>query len=115
MVIDGQVVITGSFNFTKAAEESNAENLLVMRDTDLAATYTANWETHLRHSQPYEGRANARTAEATTAYAASKRSEVFHRSSCASVGKISDRNLVRYASRDEAIKVGKRPCSICKP
>ena len=31
MVIDGQTVITGSFNFTKAAEENNAENLLVIR------------------------------------------------------------------------------------
>lgn len=26
-----QTVITGSFNFTKAAEEKNAENLLIMR------------------------------------------------------------------------------------
>jgi phosphatidylserine/phosphatidylglycerophosphate/cardiolipin synthase-like enzyme len=36
MVIDGEVVITGSFNFTKAAEESNAENLLVIRSPELA-------------------------------------------------------------------------------
>lgn len=36
MVIDGRTVITGSFNFTKAAEESNAENLLVIDDADLA-------------------------------------------------------------------------------
>jgi phosphatidylserine/phosphatidylglycerophosphate/cardiolipin synthase-like enzyme len=28
MIIDGDTVITGSFNFSKAAEESNAENLL---------------------------------------------------------------------------------------
>jgi phosphatidylserine/phosphatidylglycerophosphate/cardiolipin synthase-like enzyme len=31
MIIDRQTVITGSFNFTKAAEEKNAENLLVIR------------------------------------------------------------------------------------
>ena len=31
MVIDGKMVITGSFNFTKSAEENNAENLLVIR------------------------------------------------------------------------------------
>ncbi len=35
IIIDGRIVITGSFNFTKAAEESNAENLLVIRDTNL--------------------------------------------------------------------------------
>ena len=28
IVVDGQMVITGSFNFTRAAEEDNAENLL---------------------------------------------------------------------------------------
>ncbi len=56
MVIDGRVVITGSFNFTKAAEEKNAENLLVVRDADLAARYADNWERHLAHSIAYQGR-----------------------------------------------------------
>jgi phosphatidylserine/phosphatidylglycerophosphate/cardiolipin synthase-like enzyme len=37
MVIDGELVVTGSFNFTKAAQEKNAENLLVIRDATLAA------------------------------------------------------------------------------
>ena len=36
MVIDGETVITGSFNFTKAAEEYNAENLLIAHDKKLA-------------------------------------------------------------------------------
>lgn len=30
MIIDKEIVITGSFNFTKAAEERNAENLLIL-------------------------------------------------------------------------------------
>jgi phosphatidylserine/phosphatidylglycerophosphate/cardiolipin synthase-like enzyme len=54
MVIDGRIVITGSFNFTKAAEESNAENLLVIQDEELAAKYAKNWQEHLEHSVPYE-------------------------------------------------------------
>ena len=37
IVIDGETIITGSFNFTKAAQEKNAENLLVIRDKALAA------------------------------------------------------------------------------
>ncbi len=53
MVIDGETVITGSFNFTKAAEESNAENLLVIRDKKLADLYTKNWQDHDRHSEVY--------------------------------------------------------------
>jgi phosphatidylserine/phosphatidylglycerophosphate/cardiolipin synthase-like enzyme len=56
MILDGAVVITGSFNFTKAAEESNAENLLVIRDRALAERYTSNWQKHAQHSVPYAGR-----------------------------------------------------------
>jgi phosphatidylserine/phosphatidylglycerophosphate/cardiolipin synthase-like enzyme len=59
MVIDGATVITGSFNFTKAAEEHNAENMLVIRDEALAAKYTANWQAHVEHSDVYEGREDA--------------------------------------------------------
>ncbi len=53
MVIDGQTVITGSFNFTKAAEENNAENLLLIHDPALAGKYAANWQVHRAHSEPY--------------------------------------------------------------
>jgi phosphatidylserine/phosphatidylglycerophosphate/cardiolipin synthase-like enzyme len=57
MVIDGRVVITGSFNFTKAAEENNAENLLVIDDAQIAEKYAKNWQEHLGHSVPYERQA----------------------------------------------------------
>ena len=50
MVTDGGTVITGSFNFTKAAEENNAENLLIIHDRELARKYTQNWQEHLAHS-----------------------------------------------------------------
>jgi phosphatidylserine/phosphatidylglycerophosphate/cardiolipin synthase-like enzyme len=53
MIIDKEIVITGSFNFTKAAEESNAENLLVVRDKELASRYTENWQLHEEHSESY--------------------------------------------------------------
>jgi len=56
MIIDGETVITGSFNFTKAAEEKNAENLLVIHDKKLAERYTKNWQEHERHSEVYVGR-----------------------------------------------------------
>jgi phosphatidylserine/phosphatidylglycerophosphate/cardiolipin synthase-like enzyme len=53
MVIDDYVVLTGSFNFTKAAEEHNAENLLVINDPVLAKRYIENWHAHEQHSEPY--------------------------------------------------------------
>ena len=55
IIIDGGIVITGSFNFTKAAEEHNAENLLVIRDRQIAEKYTANWQLHAAHSKEYTG------------------------------------------------------------
>ena len=56
MIIDGEAVITGSFNFTKAAEENNAENLLVIHDKKLAERYIENWQEHEKHSEVYAGR-----------------------------------------------------------
>ena len=56
MIIDGGTVLTGSFNFTRAAEEKNAENLLVIRDRDLADKYHSNFDRHLEHSEAYKGK-----------------------------------------------------------
>ena len=50
ILIDRSVVITGSFNFTKAAEEKNAENLLIIRSADLVKPYLDNWQYHRNHS-----------------------------------------------------------------
>jgi phosphatidylserine/phosphatidylglycerophosphate/cardiolipin synthase-like enzyme len=49
-------VITGSFNFTRAEEEKNAENLLIIKSRELAGMYTENWRRHREHSEPYAAR-----------------------------------------------------------
>lgn len=61
MVIDNgrpdAVVITGSFNFTHAAQHRNAENLLLLRGhVTLAEAYAANWRRHKIHSLPLRPR-----------------------------------------------------------
>ncbi|MDR2560172.1 MAG: phospholipase D family protein [Holophagales bacterium] len=53
MIIDKKIVVTGSFNFTTSAEDRNAENLLIVKDPNLAARYLANWESHRAHSVEY--------------------------------------------------------------
>ncbi len=50
MILDGETVITGSFNFTKAAQEKNAENLLIIRDAALAEQYSSNWNLRQKES-----------------------------------------------------------------
>ena len=57
MVIDNgtedALVITGSFNFTQAAQHRNAENMLILRgNPNLAEAYAANWRRHKIHSIP---------------------------------------------------------------
>jgi phosphatidylserine/phosphatidylglycerophosphate/cardiolipin synthase-like enzyme len=52
MIIDGNTVITGSFNFTSAAQNKNAENLLILRNDKMAKVYTANWYSRLAQSMP---------------------------------------------------------------
>ncbi|MCS6861777.1 MAG: phospholipase D family protein [Abditibacteriales bacterium] len=54
MIIDGETVITGSFNFTKAAENRNAENLLIIKNApDIVRQYERNYEEHKAHSHLY--------------------------------------------------------------
>jgi phosphatidylserine/phosphatidylglycerophosphate/cardiolipin synthase-like enzyme len=57
MIIDADsphpAVITGSYNFTHAAQYMNAENLLILRDNPtLTRAYYDNWQRHYLHSLP---------------------------------------------------------------
>lgn len=54
MVIDGEKVLTGSFNFTKSAQSRNAENVITLCDADTAAKYRANWMARQKVSTAYE-------------------------------------------------------------
>ena len=57
VLIDRQIILTGSFNYTRAAQEKNAENLLVLKgDQGLVQRYRENFEVHKRHAARYEGR-----------------------------------------------------------
>jgi phosphatidylserine/phosphatidylglycerophosphate/cardiolipin synthase-like enzyme len=54
MILDRAVLITGSFNFTKGAEEKNAENLLIIKGNQpLVDRYLKNFEEHKGHSEVY--------------------------------------------------------------
>ncbi len=55
IIIDRSVLITGSFNFTKSAEEKNAENLLILKGNQpLVDQYLQNYEEHKSHSVVYK-------------------------------------------------------------
>ena len=45
IVVDGDTVETGSFNYTSAAENKNAENVIILRNyPELAERYDEQWE-----------------------------------------------------------------------
>ncbi|WP_353272841.1 MULTISPECIES: phospholipase D family protein [unclassified Wolbachia] len=54
MIIDNQKIITGSFNFSDAAQKKNAENLLIITgDPPLVEQYIKNWKDRQSQSDAY--------------------------------------------------------------
>jgi phosphatidylserine/phosphatidylglycerophosphate/cardiolipin synthase-like enzyme len=52
IIVDGHTVEQGSFNYTRAAEESNAENVLVNWDNPkIAEVHLRAWGRHWDHSE----------------------------------------------------------------
>lgn len=54
VVIDKEIVITGSFNWTIAAVNSNQENLLAIHDPEISAEYIEYFEGLWRNFRPVE-------------------------------------------------------------
>jgi phosphatidylserine/phosphatidylglycerophosphate/cardiolipin synthase-like enzyme len=124
-------VITGSFNFTKAAEEHNAENLLVIHDPALAARYTENWNKHLEHSHAYQeaggqgesqsssnGENQAEAAEAASENATgvivgNRRSHIYAWPACRTYDRMAPANRVVFPSAQAAAQAGYRAARDC--
>ena len=43
-IIDDQIVVTGSFNFSRSADESNDENMVFLNNENIAEGYIAEFE-----------------------------------------------------------------------
>ena len=126
MIIDGQTVVTGSFNFTKAAEESNAENLLVIHDPELAKLYLSNWKDHAAHSQPYatvdaprsgsgeyeKGRDEAKERE-NGRIVGNRRSHIYVWPGCASYDTMAPQNRTTFPTAEAAEAAGYRAARNC--
>jgi phosphatidylserine/phosphatidylglycerophosphate/cardiolipin synthase-like enzyme len=54
IVIDNEVVLTGSFNYTKSAEESNAENIVPV--FNFISDYKADFFRHVSHAKFMQGK-----------------------------------------------------------
>ena len=54
IIIDESIILTGSYNFTKAAELRNAENLIVIKNKDIARQYLENFNKRLAVSTSHQ-------------------------------------------------------------
>ena len=63
--------------------------------------------------------ANRKTKESEqpiiTSYVASKNSKVFHKSTCSSAKRLTDKTRLTFSGREQAEQSGRRPCKTCKP
>lgn len=54
MIIDGKEVITGSYNYSRAAQYSNAENMVIIRSSEIAGQYQRNFDYRLAASEKFD-------------------------------------------------------------
>jgi phospholipase D len=59
MILDDRFVLTGSFNWSKAANSKNAENILLIDDPSLAQIYKENWVRRTSAAIKYDEKRNA--------------------------------------------------------
>jgi hypothetical protein len=138
MVIDGKTVITGSFNFTKAAEGKNAENLLILQENpELVRLYTQNFLAHAKHSTRYQwngasaakntrGRGEEQASRETALRARSSdkegvrviqgnlKSKVYRLPGCPGYGQGKAKNLRTFRDEREAQRAGYRRAENCQ-
>ncbi|AVA20696.1 phospholipase D family protein [Rhizobium sp. NXC24] len=55
IVIDGHLVIGGSYNYTAAAQRRNAENVTFMESREVARDFLANWDSRLKVARTFNG------------------------------------------------------------
>jgi hypothetical protein len=121
MVIDSTTIITGSFNFTKAAEEKNAENLLVIKDApELVTAYEATIRLHAGHSHPYlrqaalgSSGAAPVTVSGNGAVHGNKKSKIYHLPDCPGYAGMNPVSVVMFASEADAQAAGYRKAKNC--
>lgn len=126
MIIDGDTVVTGSFNYTYSAEHRNVENLLLIHDRAVAARYEAHWRSRASVSRPLHtagvltgsGFAANRAAPQPSMVAGpivgNRRTRIYQWPGCPYYNRISFRDRVEFANAEQAQQSGYRPARNCR-
>jgi hypothetical protein len=127
MIVDDQVVVTGSFNYTYSAEHRNVENLLVIRDPALARQYVQHWKSRAIESRPLFAGTGARSRQSSSVLdgaapasepngpiVGNRRSRIYEWPGCPAYDKISTGNRIQFASAQAAEQAGYRAARNCR-
>jgi PLD-like domain/Metal binding domain of Ada len=121
MVIDRATIITGSFHFTKAAEEKNAENLLVITEVPaLVKVYEANIRLHAGHARPYQRQAALGSSDTAPVSVSgngevhgNKQSKIYHLPNCPGYTGMNPASVVMFPHEAAAAQAGYRKARHC--
>jgi len=127
MIIDGEAVVTGSFNYTYSAEHRNVENLLVIHDPALAAQYLQHWQSRASESRPLRISAIGAGAQNLAALngatpptmpsgpiVGNRRTRIYEWPGCPGYNKISAANRVELLNAQVAELAGYRAARNCR-
>lgn len=137
MIIDGETVVTGSFNYTYSAEHRNVENLLLIRDPALAAQYLRHWESRASESRPLHAGASAGAGQSSMEQnsvarnsvemdsaalplaphgplVGNRSSRIYEWPGCPGYNKISAANRVQFLNTQAAEQAGYRAARNCR-
>lgn len=114
-VVDGEAVITGSFDWTAAAEEKNQENLLVIRDTGISDIFKEKFEEYWGGSESGSGQSQANGCGVVVGNLSTKKLHQpgKHGGCRTSVGNMAPKNVVRFGSVEEGVAAGYELCKYC--
>jgi phosphatidylserine/phosphatidylglycerophosphate/cardiolipin synthase-like enzyme len=137
MIIDGEAVVTGSFNYTYSAEHRNVENLLVIHDPALAAQYTQHWRSRASASRPLRAGSSMGSGQSSMAQnsgsqnsvamdgaaapfapsgpiVGNRRTRIYEWPGCPGFSKISAANRVQFFNAQAAEQAGYRAARNCR-
>ena len=81
----------------------------------LAGVITYQWYNSSKPTNNFPTTEQQNNQNTDVKYVASKESDKFHREDCKFAKNIKKSNLKTYATREAAVKAGKKPCSECNP
>jgi phosphatidylserine/phosphatidylglycerophosphate/cardiolipin synthase-like enzyme len=120
LIVDNETVVTGSFNYTWSAENRNAENLIVIHDSAIAAEYARNWSARAARSRLLAAHSGStaplvrnESDPSAGPVRANSKTGIYEWLGCPYYDKVSPRNRVQFPNSQAAEAAGYRPARNC--